>query len=302
MTIGTTPKQADPWRGTAAVCEGRVGWQSIWAVLYREGDRLFGDELFADLFAEVGRRSVPPRIVATVMVLQRLQGCSDREAVEAFSFDARWKYACGGLAFDYPSFSHTVLVDMRARLAASARPERIFEVTVAAARQAGLVGVRRVLDSTPLYDAVATMDTVTLLGAAIQGVLKVAGQTLETQLRGVLASGEEYAILAKPQIDWDDQVARAALVDARARDAQAVLGVLAGRPLTQAMAEAVRLLAAVVGQDLEQAADGSFRIARKVAADRVISTVDPTPAMATRPAPAALTATRATPRSTPTAS
>jgi IS5 family transposase len=275
MTIGTTPKQADLWRGTAAVCEGRVGWQSIWAVLYREGDRLFGDELFADLFAEVGRRSVPPRIVATVMVLQRLQGCSDREAVEAFSFDARWKYACGGLAFDYPSFSHTVLVDMRARLAASDRPERIFEVTVDAARQAGLVGVRRVLDSTPLYDAVATMDTVTLLGAAIQGVLKVADQTLETQLREVLASGEEYASLAKPQIDWDDQVARAALVDARARDAQAVLGVLAGRPLTQAMAEAVRLLAAVVGQDLEQAADGSFRIARKVAADRVISTVDP---------------------------
>jgi hypothetical protein len=55
------------------------------------------------------------------MVLQRLRGLSDREAVEAFSFDARWKYACGGLAFDYPSFSHTVLVDMRARLAASAR-------------------------------------------------------------------------------------------------------------------------------------------------------------------------------------
>ena len=83
MTAGTTPKQADLWRGTAAVCQGRVGQQSVWAVLYREGDRLFGDELFADLFAEVGRRSVPPRIVATVMVLQRRQGCSDREAVEA---------------------------------------------------------------------------------------------------------------------------------------------------------------------------------------------------------------------------
>ena len=75
MTAGVTPKQADLWRGTATLCEGRVGNQSVWAVLYREGDRLFGDELFADLFAGVGRRSVPPRIVATVMVLQRLQGC-----------------------------------------------------------------------------------------------------------------------------------------------------------------------------------------------------------------------------------
>ena len=275
MTIGTTPRQADLWRGTAAVCEGRVGEQSIWAVLYHQGDRLFAEELFADLFAEVGRRSVPPRIVATVMVLQRLQGCSDREAVEAFCFDARWKYACGGLAYDYPGFSHTVLVDMRARLAASDRPERIFAVTVAAARQAGLVGVRRVLDSTPLYDAVATMDTVTLLGSAIRGVLKVADQVLEAELRGVLASGEAYASLAKPQIDWDDQAARAALVDARARDAHAMLGVLAGRSLPEAVAEAARLLAAVVGQDLEQGPDGSFRIARKVAADRVISTVDP---------------------------
>jgi hypothetical protein len=252
-----------------------VGQQSIWAVLYRDGDRLFADELFAELFAQVGRRSVPPRIVATVMVLQRLQGRSDREAVEAFGFDARWKYACGGLAFDHPSFSHPVLVDMRARLAASARPERIFQVTVAAARQAGLVGVRRVLDSTPLYDAVATMDTVTLLGAAIRGVLKAADKLLAAELREVLASGEEYASPAKPQIDWDDQAARAALVDARARDAHAVLALLQGRSLPTAVAQAARLLAAVVGQDLEQGSDGSFRIARKVAADRVISTVDP---------------------------
>jgi hypothetical protein len=209
------------------------------------------------------------------MVLQRLQGCSDREAVVAFCFDARWKYACGGLAYDYPGFSHTVLVDMRARLAASDRPERIFEVTVAAARQAGLVGVRRVLDSTPLYDAVATMDTVTLLGAAIRGLLRVAEGRLEAELRGVLASGEAYASLAKPSIDWDDQAARAALVDARARDAHAVLEFLGGRSLEAAVAEAARLLAAVVGQDLEPGGDGVFRIARKVAADRVISVVDP---------------------------
>ena len=119
--------------------------------------------MFADLFADIGRRSVPPRIVAAVMVLQRIEGCSDREAVDRFAYDARWKYAAGGLDFDYPGFAHTVLVDMRARLAASDRPNRIFEVTLEAARQAGLVGRRRVLDSTALYDAVATMDTVMLI-------------------------------------------------------------------------------------------------------------------------------------------
>ena len=48
-------------------------------------------------------------------------------AVERFTYDARWKYAADGLPFDHPGFAHTVLVDMRARLAPSERPRRIFE-------------------------------------------------------------------------------------------------------------------------------------------------------------------------------
>ena len=99
VTLGLTPKQSDLLRGTGFVAD-RVGEDSIWVVLEREGDRLFGDEMFADLFTSTGRRSVPPRIVATVMVLQRWCGMSDREAVAAFEFDARFKFACGGLAFD----------------------------------------------------------------------------------------------------------------------------------------------------------------------------------------------------------
>jgi hypothetical protein len=262
MTIGMTPRQGDLLRGTAAVCEGQVGERSIWAVLYRDGDRLFGDELFADLFAQVGRRSVPPRIVATVMVLQRLHGLSDREAVEAFCFDVRWKYACGGLPFDYLGFAHTVLVDMRARLAASDRPNRIFEVALQAARQAGLVGVRRVLDSTPLYDAVATMDTVTLVRSALRGLLNAADPTLAARLRAVLTSGDDYASAAKPQLDWDDATARQALIDSRASDAHAVLGLLDGQALPGEVARAAVLLAAVVGQDLERGQGAQDRRAR----------------------------------------
>ena len=174
---------ADLLRSTANFCEGRVGPDSIYGVLHRECFNLFPDELFGDLFTDVGRRSVPPMIVAVVMVLQRIEGLSDREAVERFAFDARWKYAAGGLDFDYPGFVHTVLVDMRARLARSDRPNRIFEVTLEAAKAAGLVGRKRVLDSTPLYDAVATMDTVTLVRSAIRGLLKVADAELAAELR-----------------------------------------------------------------------------------------------------------------------
>ena len=274
MSLGSTPRQTDIFRSTAEFCEPRVRPDSIYALLHRECFTLFPDELFEDLFADLGRRSVPPLIVAVVMVLQRLEGCSDREAVERFTYDARWKYAAGGLPFDYPGFAHTVLVDMRARLARSERPRRIFERTLEVARSAGLVGARRVLDSTPLYDAVATMDTVTLVRSAIRGVLTVAGER-EEPLRAHLRRDDDYRTSGKPAADYDDPAARLALVEALARDGSALLAALDGERVPTPLAEAASLLATVLGQDLEAGEDGRFAIARRVAPDRVISTVDP---------------------------
>jgi hypothetical protein len=275
MSLGLTPRQADMFVTTTSFCEGRVAADSIYALLHRECFELFPDELFEDVFCDTGRRSVPPMIVAVVMVLQRIEGCSDREAVDRFAFDARWKYAAGGLDFDYPGFVHTVLVDMRARLAASEFPDRIFEVVLETAKRAGLVGRRRVLDSTALYDAVATMDTVTLLRSAIRGLLRVCDGGLEGELRGLLSRDDDYRSVGKPVCDYDDPAAREALVDALARDARALLAALDGRELTDAVGQAAALLAVVAGQDLDEDADGVFRIARRVAKDRVISTVDP---------------------------
>jgi Transposase DDE domain/Transposase domain (DUF772) len=275
VTLGLAPRQVGLFGSTVGFCEPRVAAESIYGLLHRECGRLFPDVMFADLFTDVGRRSVPPQIVAVVMVLQRIEGCSDREAVDRFCFDARWKYAAGGLDFDYPGFVHTVLVDMRARLAASQAPNRIFETVLEVCKAAGLVGRKRVLDSTPLYDAVATMDTLTLIRSAIRGLLKCAGGQLAERLRAVLARDDDYAEAGKPCCDYDDADARVALVDALAKDGMAVLGVLDGLALSEALRQAAELLATVLGQDLDQDEAGVFRIARRVAKDRVISTVDP---------------------------
>lgn len=275
MSLGQAPKQGDLWRSTSAYCEEKLSPTSIYSLLHRECHRLFPDEAFEDLFRDVGRRSIPPRIVAVVMVLQRMEGLSDREAVDRFSFDVRWKYAAGGLDFEYPGFVHTVLVDMRERLRQSKDPDRVFRTVLDVAKAAGLVGRRRVLDSTPLYDAVATQDTVTMIRSAIRGLLRVAGDALAPELRGLLKRDDDYSAAGKPACEWDDRAAREALVDALARDAYALLAPLDGRELVAQVREAAALLATVVGQDLEQTADGTFRIARRVAPDRVISTVDP---------------------------
>jgi Transposase DDE domain len=74
---------------------------------------------------------------------------------------------------------------------------------------------------------------------------------------------------------WLPPKAREELVDALAKDAHALLGVLDGWDLGPALSQAAELLAIVTGQDLEQDAGGVFKIARRVAPDRVISTVDP---------------------------
>ena len=136
MSLGVASRQGSLLNDMEQLCDRALPERSIFAVLHRERDRLFPDEMFADLFSEKGRRSVPPSVVASVMVLQRLEGLSDREAVERYCFDTRWRYAAGVGSYDcegWTSFAHTVLVDMRARLARSEDPRRIFTVTVEAA-------------------------------------------------------------------------------------------------------------------------------------------------------------------------
>ena len=122
--MGRADRQGDLFDDVVRFCEDSLPGNSIYGFLARERDRLFPDELFDDLFEASGRRSVPPSVVATVMVLQRLGGLSDREAVDRYAFDVRWRYAAGvgGYGAGWGSFAHTVLVDMRA--AASFDPPR----------------------------------------------------------------------------------------------------------------------------------------------------------------------------------
>jgi len=279
VTLGRQLRRPDLPTVGARWCEAALPERSVYRFLARERARLFPPELFADLFESTGRRSVPPSILAVVMVLQRLEGLSDREAADRFAFDVRWRYAAGVAdavaGEETASFASTVLVDLRARLRRSQDPDRIFRVTCALARQAGLVGVRRVLDSAPLEDAVTTQDTVTMLRGAIRGLLRACPPPLAGKVRGLLQRDDDYAAPGKPACDWTDRAAREALVDALVRDAYRAHYALRGERLDPPVAEAAALLATVTGQDIEETADGRFRIFEGTAADRVISTVDP---------------------------
>jgi IS5 family transposase len=252
---------------------------SVFGFLAAHRAELFPDEMFADLFPTGrGRPSVPADVMACVITLQALHGLSDSETVDAVTFDLRWKTACG-MPVSAGAFHATTLTYWRRRLAASDRPNRIFEaVTTVVAQTGALAGrTRRALDSTVLDDAVATQDTVTQLIGAIRRVRREvagAGEVIAEH-----CTAHDYDDPGKPAITWDDVQAREQLVDALVTDAHRVLGHLPEQELGPRAAEAVALLALIAGQDVEpvegsDGTDGRWRIAQKVAPDRVISTVD----------------------------
>ena len=214
------------------LCGALVREGSVYRFLAEHRLRLFGDGLFADLFGPRGRPSVPGSVIAVVMVLQALEGCSDREAVERLRCDVRWK-AAAGLGIDDEGFDASVLVLWRQRLRASERPERIFDAVREVAAECGALSkrTRRALDSTVLYDAVATQDTVTMIGAQIRRVRRLAPRAAG------LALAHDYDSRAKPVCDWGDPDERGWLIDELVTDAQRVLDALEGSELSDEQAQ-----------------------------------------------------------------
>lgn len=252
---------------------------SVFAFLASHRQELFPDDGFADLFPSGrGRPSIPAAVIASVLVLQTIHNLSDRETAEAVTFDLRWKAACG-FAVTQAGFHPSVLTYWRRRLAASDRPQRIFDAVAEVIAETGALSNRRrrAVDSTILDDAVARQDTVTQLIAQIRRVGREIPATRE--LIAALP-GHDYSKPGKPAIAWEDPAARDELVSRLVVDAQTVLAGIDTSALTESEQETVALLALVAGQDVEPAegsdgTDGRWRIARKVAPERVISTVDP---------------------------
>jgi IS5 family transposase len=271
--MGPARHASDDEMDAATWCRHLVPEGSVYAFLADHRHQLFPAEAFVDLTRQGrGHPSVPAEVVASVMVLQALEGLSDREAASALRRDIAWKVACG-LRLDDQGFHPTVLVYWRNRIRGSDRPRRIFEAVRQVVAATGVLSGRRrrVLDSTILEDAVAIQDTVTQLVAAIRRVRR-----LVPQARQVEVGAHDYDRAGKPVCDWDDPQAKQALVSGLVNDALAVLAAVQDVELGGEQAEAVALLALVAGQDVEVGErPGSWRIARKVAKDRVISTVDP---------------------------
>src|SRR3954454_9392150 len=221
--------RSDGQRGVfdAAWCAGLLPERSIYALLAEHGERIVCDEDFAERYsAGTGRPSIPPSVLAKVLLLAYRDGLSDERAMEALRFDLRWKVALD-LPVDHRGFHPTSLVKFRARLLLHGKERVVFERSIKLAAELGLLDgdVEQIVDSTPMLGAAAIQDTVTLVRAGVRKLL-VAARSADARsaarLRDRLAF--DYARpRSKPACDWHDKPARDAMLVEVAVDAQRAL-------------------------------------------------------------------------------
>ena len=257
-----------------AMCGHLVARDSVHWFLAEHRQRVFPDDMFADLFGSGrGRPSVPADVIATVMVLQALEGLSDRDAIGQLRINIAWKVAAGRPLHD-EGFHPTVLTLWRNKLRASERPERIFDAVreVIDATNVLTGKTRRALDSTVLDDAVTRQDAIMQLVAQIRRVRRLVPAAAAL----VLVAHDYDHDPGKPVCAWNDRADIDRVVSELVNDAHTILDALDAVALDDVQAEAVGLLALVAGQDVEPGdTDGTWRIAAVTRPDRVVSVHDP---------------------------
>ena len=230
MALGTTSLQPR-FENPREILGDRLRVGSIYRLLADEGDRLFRDDYFSNLYTRSvrGRPTVPARVLATVMLLQAVEGpLGPRGRRPHLEVDLRWQAACG-VDTGAETFHSTVLVGQRNRLRAFARPRRLFEDVKVVAETSGALQHRaRVFDCTPIYDAVATQDTVTQLRAVIRKLLialdatgegdpppRFARRSPATTTTGDRASRRATGTIVKPAKTWSTNSCTTATVPSR---------------------------------------------------------------------------------------
>lgn len=268
----------------APLCEGLVGEGSFYALLARHGERIVSDADFAACYSQsAGRPSIPPALLAKVLLLQYREKLSDERAMEALRLHLGWKVALG-LPIDHRGFHPTTLVKFRARLLLHGKERLALERTVELATELGLMegAVEQIVDSTPMLGAAATQDTVTLVRSGVAKLL-AAVRASEPRAAEELTAGLEFDYRApreKPDCDWREKAEREAMLTRVAQDAERALRAvedaqdLLGKDEEDEVTVAHRLLRELIGQDFDIDSDGVPRLHRGTRAGRILSVHD----------------------------
>jgi transposase/IS5 family transposase len=266
-----------------------VGRDSFFGFLAKQRGQIFRDEDFADLYClDNGRNSVPPSMMATVLLLQAHDRVSDEEAKNRADYDMRWKVALG-IEMDERPFAKSTLQLFRAQLIVHEKIRAVFQKSLAFARQTGYLKHRRikaVLDTTFILGAGAVKDTYNLLA---DGIVKLvhALAGLAGQDAAVWATAHHLdryfapSIKGTAEINWDDKAQRQTFLQSIVADADRLLADARATvaqyaddaPEKQAIHSAADLLAQLLLQDIDRTPGGAALI-QGTTPDRIVSVHD----------------------------
>jgi transposase len=268
-----------------------VGPDSFYGFLASQRGRLFHDKDFSEFYCpDNGRDSVPPSLLATVLLLQTHDRVSDEEAKARADYDIRWKVALG-VAIEERPFAKSSLQLFRAHLILHDKIRAVFQRSLQFARETGYMKshhhMKIALDTTYILGRGAVKDTYNLLADGIVQVVRALA-ALEDKKADVWAKERGYeryfgsSIKGEASIDWDDKKARRAFLQSIVGDADRLLelarqaqGQISDDDCQrQSIIEASKVLGQLLLQDVERKRDGAA-IKDGVSPDRIISVHDP---------------------------
>lgn len=282
------PKRTDAERKVAAkLRKASSFYRFLWEIRDELLSSEFEDELVRS-YQPRGQEPCPPALLAMVMLLQRYDGLSDADAVDAAENDRRWQLVLGCLGTEQAPFGQGTLVRFRMRAVANDLDKRLVERTIELAKKTGGFGwkqLRVALDSSPLHGAGRVEDTWNLIGRAMSKVVHAVSVVLDVEEDTVIESAglsvlSGDSIKGALDIDWDDDDAQEAALQKLLRQVDALEHWVAKRASQQAtqppLKPSLELLRSVVGQDIEpDPAGNGRRIKQEVSKERIISISDP---------------------------
>jgi len=172
MTLHPHPVPPVP-DATAAATEAAFPKGNPYIDLRAELGTLYSDALFLPLFQPKGRLvEVAPWRLALILVLQHLEGLTDRQAADAVRRCIDWKYLLG-LELTDPGFDFSLLSDFRERVLTGGLEQQFLDTLLILFKQRGLLKARgrQRTDSTHVLANVRTLNRLECVGETLRAAL-----------------------------------------------------------------------------------------------------------------------------------
>ena len=172
---------------TQAVAKEAFPKGNTYLKLRDEVGPIFNDELFEDLFPNLGQPAESPARLALVTIMQYMENLPDRQAAEAVRSRIDWKYMLG-LALSDPGFDYSILSEFRMRLVAGDKERLLLERLLERCDELGLLKgkTQQRTDSTYVVAAVRALTLLELVGETMRSTLNELAVLAPEWLKGIM--------------------------------------------------------------------------------------------------------------------